>query len=216
MTKSEIVEHLIKLEYNLIVAAKKQKPELTRIWANTFPNSAAVYIFREEGEICYVGETGNLRGRMNDILNTKNHSLRRNLGKSIFLNHVDYIHATSKVSYPANLEELLNERFRTKLTISFLEIGLGRKELEERIFGKFKPKYNIKGKRGAVKSYTKKDKQVKYKKAYEPWTVNDDEKLEELYCLKKSVKELSVLFQRNDGAIRSRIKKLELKEKYGN
>lgn len=53
-----------------------------------------------------------------------------------------------------------------------------------------------------------------HKKAYEPWTKEADEKLELLFCEGKTVKELGEIFGRNEGAIRSRIKKLELKEKY--
>ena len=53
-----------------------------------------------------------------------------------------------------------------------------------------------------------------YKNAYEPWTQDDDEKLEQLFCDNKSIKEMSDFFGRNEGAIESRIKKLELKEKY--
>jgi hypothetical protein len=48
-----------------------------------------------------------------------------------------------------------------------------------------------------------------------PWTKEDDDALEKLYCEKKSVKEIASLFKRSDGAINSRIKKLELIEKYG-
>jgi hypothetical protein len=53
-----------------------------------------------------------------------------------------------------------------------------------------------------------------FKKAYEPWTEEADEKLELHFCEGKTIKELSEIFGRNEGAIRSRIKKLELKEKY--
>ncbi|MFA6570189.1 MAG: DUF3276 family protein [Bacteroidota bacterium] len=54
----------------------------------------------------------------------------------------------------------------------------------------------------------------KYINAYKPWKESDDEELELLFCQGKKVKELSEIFQRNRGAIQSRIKKLELKEKY--
>ena len=54
-----------------------------------------------------------------------------------------------------------------------------------------------------------------YQQAYLPWTTEDDNKLELLFCEGKKVKELAVIFERNEGAISSRIKKLELKEKYG-
>lgn len=48
-----------------------------------------------------------------------------------------------------------------------------------------------------------------------PWSTEDDNKLELLFCEGKKVKELAQIFERNTGAISSRIKKLELKEKYG-
>lgn len=54
-----------------------------------------------------------------------------------------------------------------------------------------------------------------HKQAYMPWTTEDDSKLELLFCEGKKVKELAQIFGRNEGAISSRIKKLELKEKYG-
>lgn len=54
-----------------------------------------------------------------------------------------------------------------------------------------------------------------HKRAYLPWTIEDDNKLELLFCEGKKVKELAEIFERNTGAVSSRIKKLELKEKYG-
>ena len=54
----------------------------------------------------------------------------------------------------------------------------------------------------------------KFDHAYQPWTQEEDDKLELPWCEKKTVKQLSEILQRNEGAIRSRIKKLELKEKY--
>ena len=68
MTKTEIEEYLLKLEHKLIIESERKPIRLTRDWANSFPNQSAVYLFREEGEICYVGESGSIRGRMNDIL----------------------------------------------------------------------------------------------------------------------------------------------------
>jgi hypothetical protein len=55
----------------------------------------------------------------------------------------------------------------------------------------------------------------KFSNAYKPWTEEDDLKLIEHFCEGKKPKELSEIFQRNIGAINSRIKKLELIEKYG-
>ncbi|MEM1406765.1 MAG: hypothetical protein AAGG59_08325 [Bacteroidota bacterium] len=64
------------------------------------------------------------------------------------------------------------------------------------------------------KAYSISEKRKAHKQAYEQWTNEADEQLELMYCEGKSVKELSIHFERNEGAIRTRIKKLGLDEKY--
>lgn len=49
-----------------------------------------------------------------------------------------------------------------------------------------------------------------HKQAYSPWSIEDDEKLKILFKQGVETKELSKIFERNIGAIESRIKKLEL------
>src|SRR5690606_18846544 len=56
------------------------------------------------------------------------------------------------------------------------------------------------------------ENQLKFPNAYAKWIAEDDERLEILFCEGKSVKEISAFFHRKPGAIRSRIRKLELKE----
>ena len=51
--------------------------------------------------------------------------------------------------------------------------------------------------------------------AYNPWSKDDDLKLTQMWCEGATTKELAEFFQRKPGAIVSRIKKLELEEKYG-
>jgi hypothetical protein len=67
-----------------------------------------------------------------------------------------------------------------------------------------------------IKKYNVDKIRETHEKAYEKWSVEEDENLEKMFCEGKSVKDLSNFFGRNVGAINSRIKKLELKEKYGN
>lgn len=58
------------------------------------------------------------------------------------------------------------------------------------------------------KAYTIEDKREQHPNAYKPWTSADDEQLI-AYCKEgKDTKELSSLLKRNEGAIRSRIRKL--------
>ena len=63
-------------------------------------------------------------------------------------------------------------------------------------------------------SYTLDDKRKEHAHAYLPWSAEDDEKLEKLFCEGWPTKNLAKVFERNTGAISSRIKKLELREKY--
>ena len=90
MTKTEIEKYLEVIENKLLFESERHTIILNRIWANSFPNESAVYLFRENDEICYVGETGSLKGRMNDILNTKNHTIRRNFGNAHFSEFANY------------------------------------------------------------------------------------------------------------------------------
>ena len=62
------------------------------------------------------------------------------------------------------------------------------------------------------KVYTMEEKREQHPNAYKPWSKDDDEQLLFLVKEKKSIKELSLIFKRNEGAIRSRINKLMNKE----
>ncbi len=65
------------------------------------------------------------------------------------------------------------------------------------------------------KTYSVEKIRETHQQAYLPWTAEDDNKLELLFCEGKKAKELAEIFGRKVGAINSRIKKLELKDKYG-
>ncbi|MCX6156878.1 MAG: DUF3276 family protein [Ignavibacteriae bacterium] len=64
------------------------------------------------------------------------------------------------------------------------------------------------------KKFTFAEIRTRFEKAYRPWSKEDDDKLEILFCEKKSVQELSKIFGRTSGSIRSRIAKLEFIDKY--
>ena len=54
-----------------------------------------------------------------------------------------------------------------------------------------------------------------YPNAYAPWSREDDDALTRMWCEGAEIEELACRFQRKPGGIVSRIKKLELEEKYG-
>lgn len=64
------------------------------------------------------------------------------------------------------------------------------------------------------REYSISKKRIKHPNAYQKWSLEDDKKLEILFCEGKPINQLSQVFGRNNGAIRSRIEKLNLKEKY--
>lgn len=72
----------------------------------------------------------------------------------------------------------------------------------------------VEEKEESEKSYTVDEIRKTHAQAYQPWTKEDDDKLELYFCEGKKMKELTKIFGRSGGAINSRIKKLELKEKY--
>lgn len=152
MTREQITDYLTELENQLIHGTVKQTIQLSRDWVKQFPANAGVYLIRENEEICYVGETGAIKARMGDLLDTRNHVIRRNIGKANFDGKEGYKAATSHKKFPDAIESLLENWMTTKLTVSAIAVNLGRKELEEMLFDKYKPKYNQKGKRKIKKS----------------------------------------------------------------
>lgn len=64
------------------------------------------------------------------------------------------------------------------------------------------------------KAYSIEKIREKHNGAYKPWTTELDYELTVMYCEGVNVRDLSKHFERTKGAIRSRIKKLELKELY--
>jgi len=130
--------------------------------------------------------------------------------KQIILNFLDGLH-------PLTNEPLADEDDSLNLILRSLQIL--NKENKELDCDDTKPqKGNIISKKSEkpMKAYTQEEKRRLHKNAYLPWTKEKDELLELFYCNGSTIRELVNKFERNPGAIRSRIKKLELREKYEN
>lgn len=122
---------------------------LSREWTNQAPNKSGVYSVCKGSKIIYVGETGNLRGRMSDLLDSRHHVLRRSLGRSLFSKRRGFAEATTKVKFPEQFEILLNRHIERHVRICIVAVVLGRKEIEERLIELHKPTFNAKGLRQA-------------------------------------------------------------------
>jgi Nuclease subunit of the excinuclease complex len=138
-------KYLESLYDSLLNECQNHKIELTRAWASDFPSTPGVYIFRDKKKVIYVGETGNLRGRMKDMIDTRNHVLRRNIGNKLYSAVKGFERATASKKFTDVIENMLNTHIRRNLTVCCMPVSLGRKELEEKIQKEFKPEYNQKG-----------------------------------------------------------------------
>ena len=141
MNLTEAREYLNSLANNLC-EAKKINIELNRKWSNNFPNEAGVYIFIEEDKIVYVGETISIKKRMKNVLDTRHHTIRRKIGQFNFSDKTGYAKASSKLKFNSAIEKEVDNWMTDKMKFSFLQINLGRKELEDYISNMHKPKYN--------------------------------------------------------------------------
>jgi hypothetical protein len=129
-----IEDYLTKLE-NELLNGNWRMVENSISWAEQFISEAGVYAIKEEGIICYVGESGNIKKRILDLLDTRNHSLRRTIGSAKFAGQEGYEMATPSRKFPPQFEEELNRIFEDNFEVSAIEVPIGRKELEERLVG---------------------------------------------------------------------------------
>lgn len=138
---------LKKLEMSLFEKSKKKKVTLSIRWINNMPSEPGIYAIFEKKTLVYIGETGNIQGRMWDMMDSRHHQLRRNVGRMNFSKIKGYRDADSSTKFPAKIERKLDRWIQNKFKISALPLYLGRKELEEDIVEYYKPKYNKKGRR---------------------------------------------------------------------
>ena len=130
MTKKEINLYLLNQKSQLELS-KKVPVLLTLEWERSFPREPGVYCIYCEGKMIYVGETENLQKRMNHLRNSRHHVLRRTLGEKLYSSRKDFEKATSKKKFPDDIEADLVKFMKVNLTVSFVTVYLGRKELED-------------------------------------------------------------------------------------
>ncbi|MBC6993399.1 hypothetical protein QWY85_10780 [Neolewinella lacunae] len=189
--------------------------EFSEDWVRSFDTAAGVYAIREEGTICYISETKNVRKSMENLLDTRHHSLRRTIGAVLFSDKEGYQMASPSKKFPPEFEKKLNMRFEDNFEVAAIAVAIGRKELEEHLIAQYQPKYNFREKRKSEKSekaYSVEEIRQSHGNAYQPWTTEADEQLAQLANEGKSINELALLFGRNRGSITSRLKKIEARK----
>lgn len=114
---------------------------LTEEWVKSFHPKPGAYIFFEKKTIVYVGETKNLRKRMRQIWKS-GHTFRRSIGNREYSTTEGWVRAKRGDKFCNEIEELINSHFRKRLRLAFIETIIGRKEIEDSVCAKYKPKYN--------------------------------------------------------------------------
>ncbi|MFK8007018.1 MAG: GIY-YIG nuclease family protein [Saprospiraceae bacterium] len=120
-------------QFNELLKNERISIDSKRSWLEQIENKPGVYIIEIKKKIAYVGETGNLKKRMKDLLRTNNHTFRRSLGKLIFNKDENYSKASSTKKFNEIIEKKLDVWMYENCKVSFLTTKIGRKELEELI-----------------------------------------------------------------------------------
>ena len=128
LNNNDLNEVLSTSEKNLF-SSEKIKFKKDKTWRdNSIPSKPGVYALYEGTEkLLYIGETGNLRARMNEINRTVNHSFRKQLGFTRFEG------VKSRKKFNVDVEQKLDLFFDENLYVSFIEVNFGRLEIETSI-----------------------------------------------------------------------------------
>ena len=113
-----------------------------------FPEAPGVYCIFDGDVLVYVGETGDLRGRMRDLKETRNHTFRRNLGTKLFKDRDDFAPASASTCFPSALEVELSQYMGKQISVCGMVVHFGRKEIEEYLIATHRPTFCTKGRRG--------------------------------------------------------------------
>lgn len=108
-------------------------------------------------------------------------------------------------------QTLMPKEFPKSSQIHIMRVESEEEKSQRRIIEKTKEKST----NSKEKAYSVEKIREKHNRAYRPWTTELDDELTVMYCEGINVRDMSKHFGRTKGAIRSRIKKLELEELYG-
>lgn len=130
------LENTFKNAENQLLNSNRIKFKKCKNWRkDNVPNEPGIYaIFENNNELIYIGESGNLKDRMNEINRTVNHSFRKQFG------HIRFNGIKSRIKFNNEVEILLDDYFANNLYVSFLPINFGRLEIETFLIDKYQEK----------------------------------------------------------------------------
>lgn len=181
-----------------------QPVQLTESWADTFSRRPGVLVFREQADVCYIGETNNLRNAVQRLVTSPNHTLRGKLRRAHQLSPDDAPATNRALQSPDDrrVDRLLEDH----VEVLPVEVLIGRTELKERLIQRLQPVYNLPGNAKALRVQQLRQT---YPNAFQPWTEGQESELADAYGNGATVPELVTRFGRQRGAILARLRKLE-------
>jgi hypothetical protein len=215
--REQTEQYLLALEEELLSEKNRYIIIINHEWIKQIPNDEGIFLLREEGDICYIESTSNIQNCLTELLINRKHGLRNKLAISKLKREVELEKNNSNVQFSELIELELDNILQDNFELSYILITVGKTELCNRIIEKSKPSYNTKISQNlSEKAYSVEEIRKNHGKAYMPWTSKDDDELWQLNKLGKSICELALLFGRKNGAITSRLAKLEFSknEKY--
>lgn len=146
--QQDVFETLI-LEVHSVLESSTKYDLYSEEWYSAAPSRAGVYFVWKESELVYIGETSNIKKRMDDLKRTVNHSLRRKIAKKHFSTHEEYPPKRSIKKFSYAIENDITNYCKDNLRVSYFSLSIGRKEVEESfILSDPCPLYNSPNKRG--------------------------------------------------------------------
>ena len=94
--------------HRLVDSSAAKEIRLTSDWAKSVTEKQGVYVIFAGNVLAYVGESGCIRKRMKDLLDSRHHQLRRNLGEALFSNRKGFRKADLAILLPCYLAILLS------------------------------------------------------------------------------------------------------------
>jgi hypothetical protein len=148
LTFGQLKDELASAEFQLLKRPEvRRRFGLNELWTCLFENQPGVYTIFVDDLFVYVGETGNLKGRMRDLRQTRNHTFRRSLGETLFHTRPGFEFATKKKNFPDHIEKELDAYMCEHIFVASIHVVFGRMEIEESLIQNHKPSFNVKGQR---------------------------------------------------------------------
>jgi predicted GIY-YIG superfamily endonuclease len=130
-------------EAELTAPASRTPFEFTADFRKALPTKGGVYVVFHERDVIYVGETTSLRHRLGvHMRNPENHVLALKLARLLYDKANGNGSAGSTRKFKESHKAATREWIRQNLSVSYVHLPIGRKELEERLVGKYDPEFN--------------------------------------------------------------------------